>query len=84
MHVSAVTLENILLKANGNAVLADFDIAHDFSSNAMTHSPYGTPGHRSPQDSWGEGYSAKTGVYSLGCIVYLMLYRSVSFLGSVE
>lgn len=71
--------ENILLDADGNVVLADFGHAYDFSSGDMTHGPFGTHGYRSPQVFARLAYSSKTDVYSLGCIMQLMLYGSVSF-----
>ena len=72
--------ENILMDADGNVVLADFGLAYDFSGGDLTHGPYGTPGYRSPQVERGNPYSSKTDIYSLGCLMQLMLYGSVSFL----
>ena len=70
--------ENILL-STGGAVVADFGIAQALSAaggEALTLSgfPVGTMGYMSPEQAMGSReLSAKTDVYSLGCVLYELL-----------
>jgi len=70
--------ENILFAA-GHAVVADFGVAKAVSNAAdnpvtRTGYPVGTVGYMSPEQAAGfTDLTAKTDVYSLGCVVYEML-----------
>ncbi len=80
--------ENILL-AGDQALLADFGIARgaapaDHTRDALTAvgMPLGTPGYMSPeQASADRDISAKSDVYSLGCVCYEMLSGAPPFAG---
>ena len=73
-----IKLDNILLDAAGNVVLADFGLAYDFSNGDMTQGRFGTPGYCSPQVIGNLPYSCKADIYSLGVILQLMIYGTVS------
>ena len=73
-----IKLDNILLDAAGNVVLADFGLAYDFSNGDMAYGRFGTPGYCSPQVIGYLPYSCKADIYSLGVILQLMIYGTVS------
>jgi hypothetical protein len=77
---------NVLIDS-GHAVVTDFGIAralHDAVAPAVTRSGtvIGTPAYMSPEQASGEGVvDARTDVYSLGCVLYEMLYGAPPFAG---
>ena len=73
-----IKLDNILLDVAGNVVLADFGLAYDFSNGDMTQGRFGTPGYCSPQVIGNLPYSCKADIYSLGVILQLMIYGTLS------
>ena len=78
--------ENILLQ-RGHAVVADFGIALAASKSGGTRMTetgmsLGTPTYTSPEQAMGScDVDARTGVYSLACVVYGMLVGEPPFVG---
>jgi hypothetical protein len=67
---------NILFKADGTAVLADFGIAKamDAKSGAtMAGASIGTPDYMSPEQARAEPVDGRSDLYALGAVVYEML-----------
>jgi serine/threonine-protein kinase len=80
--------ENILLTADGQAVVADFGIARALAMETGEHNltgtgvAIGTPGYMSPEQASGDrGVDARTDVYSLGAVCYEMLAGELPFTG---
>jgi serine/threonine-protein kinase len=69
---------NILLDADGNALLTDFGIARRLAAQhsgdgptlAGTGLPVGTPQYMSPEQLRGEDLDQRTDVYALGAVLY--------------
>jgi len=79
--------ENVLL-ADGQAVVADFGIAHAIAAAAdgekltATGLAVGTPAYMSPEQASGETQlDGRSDVYSLGCVLYEMLAGEPPFTG---
>lgn len=67
---------NILFRANGTAVLADFGIAkaiNSTSSATMAGSAIGTPDYMSPEQAQASGVDGRADLYGLGAVLYEML-----------
>lgn len=67
---------NILFRADGSAVLSDFGIAKQLTSDAnltSTGSFIGSPNYMSPEQADGGLIDARTDIYSLGVLLYEML-----------
>jgi serine/threonine-protein kinase PpkA len=67
---------NVLFKADGTAVLADFGIAKAMdskSSQTMAGSSIGTPDYMSPEQARAEKVDGRSDLYSLGAVLYEML-----------
>jgi serine/threonine-protein kinase PpkA len=76
---------NILFKADGTVVLADFGIAKamDTTSTAtMAGSSIGTPDYMSPEQARGEPVDGRSDLYALGVMLYEMLIGRPPFDGS--
>eukprot|EP00961_Rhodomonas_salina_P108762 1464077-Rhodomonas_salina.6 len=63
---------NILLDEDGEVKIADFGLAAVVNSNSLASSKVGTPLYMAPEQVRGAGYTAKSDVWSLGCIIYEM------------
>lgn len=81
--------ENVLLTAQGDAVLADFGIARartastDGTGLTETGLAVGTPQYMSPEQAAGERtIDARSDVYALGAVCYEMLAGEPPFVGS--
>jgi serine/threonine-protein kinase len=77
--------ENILLE-RGEAVVADFGIAHAVSAAGggrltETGLVLGTPAYMSPEQAMGDEVDARSDVYSLGCVLYEMLTGEPPYTG---
>jgi serine/threonine-protein kinase len=79
--------ENILL-AGGHALVTDFGIARalcaacdDGPELTIAGLAIGTPGYMSPEQATGGGVDARTDIYSLGCVLYEMLYGERPVMG---
>ncbi len=71
---------NILLSADGQAVLSDFGIAQMVKSSRLTMSGLvGTPNYMSPEQGQGLEIDQRTDIYSLGIVTYEMLSNRVPF-----
>lgn len=68
---------NILSKG-GQVKIADFGFAKSLSDNCL-NSTVGTPYYMAPQLLYGQPYSAKCDVYSLGVIFYEMCFSVLPF-----
>mmetsp|Transcript_26468 Transcript_26468/g.69570 ORF Transcript_26468/g.69570 Transcript_26468/m.69570 type:complete len:433 (-) Transcript_26468:459-1757(-) len=63
---------NILLDDHYDVKVADFGLAAVVSTESLACSKVGTPLYMSPEQMAGTGYTAKSDMWSLGCIVYEM------------
>lgn len=81
--------ENVLVDADGKALLTDFGIAREMaprgSGSAATLSatglPVGTPEYMAPEQLRGEPLDARTDVYALGMVLYELLTGVLPFVG---
>jgi serine/threonine-protein kinase PpkA len=67
---------NILFRANGAAVLADFGIAKaikSISSATIAGNAIGTPDYMSPEQAQASAVDGRTDIYSLGAVLFEML-----------
>ena len=71
--------ENILFDAKGVALLADFGIATQLTTNSVKHvTVSGTPSYMAPEHFQGSA-SKKSDQYALGCIAYELFTGQVPF-----
>lgn len=80
--------ENILLDAEGQALLGDFGVARDLrfmASQGPRHTwtglAVGTPEYMAPEQLRGEAVDQRADVYALGAVLYEMLTGKVPFSG---
>jgi len=80
---------NVMLvhqRAGGDAVkLVDFGVARSFDDEPRLTAGgcvLGTPHYMAPEQASGEPVDARTDVYALGCVLYVMLAGTVPFDGS--
>ena len=67
---------NVLFRADGRVVLADFGIAKAMdgsNSSTVAGSSIGTPDYMSPEQARGEPVDGRSDLYSLGTVLYEML-----------
>ena len=72
---------NIMICADGSALVADFGIAKAADAATVTTVMPGTPAYMSPEQCRSEAVDARTDVYSLGIVVYEMLAGRRPFVG---
>ena len=78
---------NIMLEA-GQAVLADFGVAHAVAEASETRmtlagTSLGTPSYMSPEQATGDGgLDGRSDLYALGCVLFEMLGGDPPFIGS--
>ena len=75
--------ENILL-ANGQAVVADFGVAHAICTGCIDSLGavlIGTPAYISPEQATEDHVDPRSDIYSLGCVLYEMLTGEVPYEG---
>jgi len=73
---------NLLFRANGDCVLADFGIAKSVDSNTgatKLGTSIGTPHYMSPEQAKGEKVDHRTDLYSLGVVFFEMLAKQPPF-----
>ncbi|MDR0520661.1 MAG: serine/threonine protein kinase [Planctomycetaceae bacterium] len=73
---------NILLDHEGNVKLSDFGIARFFGSQQITdiHSIVGTLEFMSPEQANANPVNSRTDLYSLGCVLYMLLMQRPPFI----
>ncbi len=83
--------ENILLTADGQALVADFGIARALKGHTDEHPltgsgiAVGTPTYMSPEQASGDSHvDARTDVYGLGAVCYEMLVGEPPFTGATS
>ena len=75
--------ENILL-TNGQAVVADFGVAHAICTGcieSLGSALVGTPAYMSPEQVTEDDVDPRSDIYSLGCVLYEMLTGEVPYSG---
>ena len=74
---------NLLLQQDGTVKLTDFGIAKFFggSNLTMAGSMIGTPDYMSPEQTEGSSVTARSDLYSLGCVLYALLCGTPPFHG---
>ena len=75
---------NILFRADGRAVLADFGIAKAMdgsNSSTVAGSSVGTPSYMSPEQARGEPVNGRSDLYSLGTVLFEMLAEHPPYRG---
>lgn len=79
-----VKTQNILIRANGSFVLADFGIAKacDMETQmTVVGSIVGSPKYMSPEQAQGNAVDSRSDFYSLGIVLFEILNGSVPFVG---
>ncbi|KAM3140380.1 hypothetical protein pb186bvf_007540 [Paramecium bursaria] len=66
--------QNIMIADDGHIKLIDFGLAKDLKDNEYTQSFCGSPAYLSPEVVNGDGASKATDVYSIGLLLYEMLF----------
>ncbi len=72
---------NIMVRADGTALLSDFGIARAADSASLVTLAVGTPAYMSPEQHRGEAASDRSDQYSLAVVAYEMLTGRRPFLG---
>lgn len=74
---------NVLLDAQGNAMLADFGIAHQLGSDRLTGVGFtvGTPEYMAPEQVNGQA-EARSDLYALGVLAFRLLTGSLPYKGA--
>ena len=63
-----------MIANDGHIKLIDFGLAKDLKDNEITESFCGSPAYLSPEVVKGDGASKATDVYSIGLLLYEMLF----------
>jgi aurora kinase len=73
-----IKLENLLLGADGNIMLADFGVMSEFVPGIERHTISGMPDYFSPQMFHGT-YDKSVDVWALGILLYEFLFDELPF-----
>lgn len=75
---------NILLDAEGQALLADFGLAREVRRDAreITRQPWGTPEYMAPEQLQGGASDQRADIYALGVVLYELLAGKRPFDGT--
>lgn len=76
--------ENVFLTDGSTVKLGDFGLSRVLGSADMASTYVGTPFYMSPEICSGEKYSAKSDIWSLGCILYEMCAQEPPFPGRTQ
>jgi serine/threonine protein kinase len=73
--------DNVLLDEDGRAVLTDFGIARHSEAGGLTQmgTAIGTPQYMSPEQALGDPVDARTDLYALGVMLYLLSTATLPF-----
>ena len=74
-----IKLANILLKKNCQIKLADFGFAKSFDENILMQTYCGTPITMAPEILLSQPYNNKCDIWSLGVIVFHLIYGRLPF-----
>lgn len=74
-------LENVLLRRDGTAVLADFGLSCSADDSVEVTRICGSPGFMAPEIVEKQGACLRSDVWSAGAVVYMMLTESLPFGG---
>lgn len=73
--------DNILLRADGSAVLTDFGIAREIKDEKPSNSIAGTPHYMSPEQAQGHKLDKTSDIYNLGVLLFEMLSYRLPYMG---
>jgi len=75
---------NILLRADGFPIIADFGLARcaHYATITKTDTTLGTPTFMPPEQVLGQPTDARSDLYSLGCLTYLLLVGKLPYVGT--
>ena len=76
-----VKSQNILLK-NGKVKISDFGLSKLLDKNKMAVTFAGSPLNMAPEILKGDEYDNKVDIYSLGTVLYEMLFGCYPFIGN--
>lgn len=78
--------ENILITGEGSIKISDFGLAHFFDAEGLTKpgTLIGTPAFMSPEQIKGMPVDARSDIFSLGVIFYLLICNRYPFDGSTK
>jgi len=77
-----VKVENVLLRHDGQPVLADFGVACRDTDSEERSPRCGSPGYAAPEILCGAPYDVKVDVFSTGVVLHFMLSGKTPFQGS--
>ncbi|KAF8397923.1 hypothetical protein HHK36_016849 [Tetracentron sinense] len=75
-------LDNIILDADGHAMLTDFGLAKQFEEDTRSKTKCGTVEYMSPEVVMGKGYDKTTDWWSVGIMLFEMLTGHLPLIGS--
>ena len=73
---------NVLISKSGDIKICDFGICKYLEYNKITSTVVGTPYFMSPEQINHRHYDYKSDVWSIGCILYTLLYNKYPFTGA--
>lgn len=71
--------QNILIDDDHNLIITDFGLAKHFQTNEMMETMCGSPLYMAPEIMKRENYSIQSDLWSLGVILYQMLYGKLPY-----